>query len=232
MQGKQRLLKVLVIPMIVTDRAAGIDRQDGIIIRMCDMNKVGFLLLFVLLGLIPRALAADVVAKTTFVLRSPEVVDGGMLPKEFTGDGASATLPLEWSGAPEGTKSYALIMYHIDREGKTKWYWILYNIPPGTTSLPKNVNDVGIMGNNSINGRVEYAPPHSKGPGAKTYVYTIYALSAPVKPKVAPVEVGREVLLAAMQDYILATAELKVVYTRSERITAQGGSNNVGSIEQ
>ena len=58
------------------------------------MNKVGFLLLFVLLGLIPRALAADVVAKTTFVLRSPEVVDGGMLPKEFTGDGASATLQI------------------------------------------------------------------------------------------------------------------------------------------
>ena len=29
-----------------------------------------------------------------------------------------------------------------------------------------------------------YAPPHSKGPGAKTYVFTVYALSAPVRPDV------------------------------------------------
>ncbi len=188
------------------------------------MNKVGFLLLFVLLGLIPRALAADVVAKTTFVLRSPEVVDGGMLPKEFTGDGASATLPLEWSGAPEGTKSYALIMHHIDREGKTKWYWILYNISQDTLSLPKNVKDVGIMGNNSINGKVEYAPPHSKSPGPKTYTYTVYALSAPVKLNVKPAAVNRAVLLAAMQDHVLATAELKVIYSRPIGATGQDSS--------
>lgn len=157
---------------------------------------------------------SSVTAKSAFVLRSPEVIDGGALPMEFTGDGDSATLPLEWSGAPDSTKSYALIMHHIDREGKTKWYWILYNIPPDTLSLPKNVKDVGIMGNNSINGRVEYAPPHSKGRGAKTYVYTLYALSAPVKLDFAPVEVNLDVLLAAMQGNILATAELKVVYSR------------------
>jgi len=38
--------------------------------------------------------------KAPFVLQSPEVVDGKQLPKDFTGDGTSATLPLEWSGAP------------------------------------------------------------------------------------------------------------------------------------
>jgi phosphatidylethanolamine-binding protein (PEBP) family uncharacterized protein len=40
------------------------------------------------------------------VLRSPSVADGGQIPVEFTGDGAAATLPLEWSGAPLGTKSF------------------------------------------------------------------------------------------------------------------------------
>lgn len=60
------------------------------------------------------------------------------------------------------------------------------------------------MGNNFTNGRAEYLPPHSKGPGPKTYVYTLYALSAEPKLTVPPVEVGRDTLLAAMKDLILA----------------------------
>ena len=122
----------------------------------------------------------------SFVLRSSEVTDGGTLPVEFTGDGASATLPLEWSGAPAGTKSYALIMHHIDPQGVVKWYWTLYNIPADVLSLPKNVKSVGTLGNNSVNRSREYAPPHSKGPGPKTYIYTVYALSAPPQLTVPP----------------------------------------------
>ena len=148
-----------------------------------------------------------------FVLRSPAVVDGGPLPKDFTGDGTSATLPLEWSGAPAGTKSYALIMHHIAPD-KTKWYWVLYNIPADVKSLPKNVKGGGTLGNNSVNGRAEYAPPHSRGPGTKTYIYTVYALSAPPKLTVPPAEVSRDVLLTAMKDLILGSAELRVSYAR------------------
>jgi len=153
-------------------------------------------------------------AMTSFSLRSSEVQDGGTLPVEFTGDGASATLPLEWTGAPVEAKSYALIMHHIAPD-MTKWYWILYNIPANVTSLPKNVKGIGTWGNNSVNDRTEYAPPHSKGPGAKTYILTIYALSAPPQLRVPPSQVNREVLLAAMKDKILGTAELSVVYTRT-----------------
>jgi Raf kinase inhibitor-like YbhB/YbcL family protein len=152
---------------------------------------------------------------TSLVLRSPEVADGGQLPKEYTGDGSGATLPLEWSGAPTGTRSLAVIMHHIDPEGIAKWYWVLYNISPDTRSLPKNVTGVGTLGNNSINGRVGYAPPHSKGPGAKTYIYTLYALSEPVKLDVEPSAVSRDVLLAAIKGHILASAQLEVVYSRS-----------------
>jgi hypothetical protein len=45
----------------------------------------------------------------------------------------------------------------------------LYNIPAGVHSLPGNVRGVGVLGNNSVNQKTEYAPPHSKGPGAKNY---------------------------------------------------------------
>ena len=148
-----------------------------------------------------------------FVLRSPAVEDGGQLPVEYTGDGESATLPLEWRGAPSGTRSFALIMHHIAPD-MTKWYWIIYDIPAKTKSLAKNVKGAGTLGNNSVNGKIGYAPPHSKGPGPKKYIYTLYALSAPPKISVKQEKVNREVLLSAMKGLILGTAELSVIYTR------------------
>ena len=161
-------------------------------------------------------------SKSGFALSSPEVVDGGILPKDYTGDGSSATLPLEWAGAPEGTRSYAVIMHHIDPEGKTKWYWVLYGILADVHGLPKNVKNVGTLGNNSVNQRTEYAPPHSKGPGPKTYIYTVYALSEAPQISAKPEQVSREVLLAAMKDKILDSVELHVVYSRPEGSTSQG----------
>ena len=150
-----------------------------------------------------------------FALRSPAIGSDDALPVEFTGDGESASPPLAWSGAPTGTKSFAVIMHHIDPEGLTKWYWTLYNIPSDVRSLPKNAQGIGTLGNNSIDRRLGYAPPHSKGPGAKTYVLTVYALSAPVAISAPPSAVNRAVLLAAMKNLILDSAELKVVYTRT-----------------
>jgi formylglycine-generating enzyme required for sulfatase activity/phosphatidylethanolamine-binding protein (PEBP) family uncharacterized protein len=159
-----------------------------------------------------------------FVLRSPEVVEGGNLPKDYTGDGSSATLPLAWSGAPAGTRSFALIMHHIPGPGTSKWYWVLYNIPANVSSLPKNVQGIGTLGNNSVNNIVGYAPPHSKGPGPKKYTYTLYALSAAPKITVAAEKVSRDVLLAAMKGSILSSAELNVIYTRDFATDGPGPS--------
>jgi phosphatidylethanolamine-binding protein (PEBP) family uncharacterized protein len=134
---------------------------------------------------------APSIPKTGFVLRSPEVTDGGMLPKDYTGDGSSATLPLAWSGAPSDTRSYALIMHHIPGPGgEPKWYWVIYDIPASTTALPRNVQNVGIIGSNSINNRGGYAPPHSKGPGPKTYI--LYALCLVLRsPAQCPARAGQ-----------------------------------------
>lgn len=164
----------------------------------------------------PAAAPQGTAAPTgAMVLSSPAVADGGALPVEFTGDGANATLPLDWKGAPAGTRSYAVVMHHIDPEGKAKWYWTLYDIPASVQALARNVTGLGTLGTNSVNNRVGYAPPHSKGPGAKTYIYTVYALSAPPQVPVPATQVTRDVLIAAMEGHILASAELKVVYTRS-----------------
>ncbi len=171
----------------------------------------------------PPTLANAVVANTEivpvssdgiFTLASPEVTEGGALPKEFTCDGASATLPLSWSGVPEGTKSFAVVMHHIPGPGDSHWYWVLYNIPANVTKLEKNTSGIGTLGNNSVNGETKYAPPCSKGPGEKLYTYTIYALSAEPTFSVPASEVSRDVLLDAIKDITLANATLNVTYTR------------------
>jgi len=169
----------------------------------------------------PPAGAVDNVAaakpadkNSTLKLTSPAVKDGEALPVEFTGDGASASPPLAWTGIPKGTQSLVLIMHHLDPEGKTKIYWLMYDIDPKTTSVAKNATDFGKMGMSTVHNRVEYAPPHSQGPGEKKYVLTLFALSA--KPDLSKAEspITVDPVLAAMKGKILAAADLNVIYTR------------------
>jgi phosphatidylethanolamine-binding protein (PEBP) family uncharacterized protein len=158
--------------------------------------------------------ANDTISTPSFMLTSPEVAADGLLPADYTCDGSGATLPLAWTGAPAGTQAYALVMHHVAPDDVIKWYWILYNIPADVEGLPRNVSGVGTRGNNCVNGRSEYAPPCSQGPGPKTYIYTLYALSAPVELTVSPSETGREEILSAMSDRTLGRTELEVVYSR------------------
>ncbi len=150
----------------------------------------------------------------SFTLGSSEVEQGGTLPMDYSCDGSGATLPLEWSGFPDEAQSFALIMHHEADPTDIHWYWIIYDIPTDVSTLVRNVTGVGTLGTNGVNNRLEYAPPCSQGPGAKTYVYTLYALSEAVDLTVDPEMVDRVELLEAMSDITLATAELEVIYSR------------------
>ena len=161
------------------------------------------------------AIGMDALKKpgASFVLTSPEVTDGGKLPVDYTGDGSGATLPLAWKGVPAGTQSFALVMDHLAPGNVVKSYWTMWDLPANTTSLAKNVKGVGKVGT-SFKGRPGYEPPHSQGPGPKTYVLTVYALSTSPQLTQPPREVSREVLLTAIKDKVLASASLSVVYSR------------------
>jgi Raf kinase inhibitor-like YbhB/YbcL family protein len=151
---------------------------------------------------------------SAFVLKSSEIQPDSLLPKEYTCDGESSTLPLSWNGFPEDTKYFALIMHHEASVTDIHWYWVMYNIPVSVQSLEKNVTGIGILGNNSVNGNIGYAPPCSQGPGSKRYTFTIYALSEPATLTVPASEVSREVLLQAIKNITLASATLTVIYSR------------------
>jgi phosphatidylethanolamine-binding protein (PEBP) family uncharacterized protein len=153
----------------------------------------------------------------TFKLTSPEIAQDSLLPVDYTCDGVSATLPLEWSGYPGNTKCFVLIMHHEASPIDIHWYWLVYNIPITVNSVEKNETGVGTLGTNSVNDHLEYAPPCSQGPGIKMYTYTIYALSDNVTISVEPSLVDRETLLEAIKDITIASAHMNVYYSRPTR---------------
>lgn len=162
----------------------------------------------------PRA-EMDVLKKPVagFLLHSPDIPDPAKYPIEFTGDGAGVSPSLAWKGAPAGTTGFALIMDHLTPDDTIKTSWVLWDIPATTTGLPKATKGIGLTGSGS-RGTVGYDPPRSQGPGDKTYVITIYALSSAAAPSGPPEKTTREVLLASMKGKILGSASLPVSYAR------------------
>ena len=91
--------------------------------------------------------AAPEGAMAKFTLTSTEFTEGSTLANaqvfnEFGCKGGNASPSLAWSGAPAGTQSFALLMHDPDApSGSGWWHWIVYNIPPGTTTLPAGAGD-------------------------------------------------------------------------------------------
>jgi len=151
----------------------------------------------------------------TFTLTSTAGADGGTMLAEYTCDGASASPALSWSGAPEGTKEYALMMTTIPVDGSTRRNWVLYGIPGTTTHLGRNTSGVGILGTGSHGTVMMYDTPCPQGPGAKVYTYTMYALSGSPSLPSDTSHVTGPVLTDAISSITLAKASFNLSYARA-----------------
>jgi hypothetical protein len=86
-------------------------------------------------------------AVPTFPLSSPGFAYGDTLPNSarsgIAGAGGDDHSPeLAWSGAPEGTKSFAVTVYDPDAPtGSGFWHWAVYNIPGTATGLPADAGN-------------------------------------------------------------------------------------------
>ena len=150
----------------------------------------------------------------TLTVTSSGVV-AGALPVAYTCDGTAQSPPLAWSGAPANTAAYALLFTTIPTQGTTKYNWLLYNIPAGTTSIPAG-GTAGTAGFADDGGGLGYAAPCSQGPGLKTYTFTVVALSAPVNVgTLTPQQVTGAALTAALAPLTLASGSLSVGVTRT-----------------
>ena len=141
---------------------------------------VGSLLLAA--GLSPAAAAG------ALQLTSPEIAEGATLTQAqvFSGFGCSGqnvSPALSWSGAPAGTKSFALTVYDPDAPtGSGWWHWIVFDLPPTATALPRGIGRVGKLPAGARQGRNDFGTGEFGGacppPGDKPhrYIFTLYAL--------------------------------------------------------
>jgi len=153
------------------------------------------------------------------ILRSSAFGPGDVIPEEHTTDGRDLSPPLSWSGAPAGTKSFALVVVDPDAPDpaapRMVWaHWVLYGIPDGTTSLPAGVAVATIPG--AREGRNDWGDPGYRGPappiGRHRYSHVLYALDT-VLPDLGG-RARRADLERAMKGHILARAELVGTYER------------------
>jgi Raf kinase inhibitor-like YbhB/YbcL family protein len=89
-----------------------------------------------------------------FQLKTAAFPPNGRIPEIYTCEGEDVPPPLVWSGAPAGTKSFALIVDDPDAPGGRFCHWAIFDIGPTVTSVGDEipmgaqevVNDFGRMG--------------------------------------------------------------------------------------
>ena len=139
----------------------------------------------------------------------------GTLSAEYTCDSNGSSPALSWANVPPDTKELAVMMTTVPPGGRPKWNWVVYGIPATTTDLAKNTAGIGMQGMGSNGSAAGYEPPCSRGPGLKTYTFTVYALSAhPVVP--ASGATGGD-LMRAIAGITLDSGSLDVHYDRPRR---------------
>jgi Raf kinase inhibitor-like YbhB/YbcL family protein len=121
----------------------------------------------------------------SFTLRSSDVQQGTQMAETYIHAGGNRSPALEWSGAPQGTRSYVVTCFDPDAPTPSGfWHWVVVDLPASVTSLvagagkedgsalPKGAfqcrNDYGAQGYGGP------APP--KGDRPHRYYFVVHAL--------------------------------------------------------
>jgi len=164
---------------------------------------------------VPVARAADV-----FTLSSSAVQDNGTLAtKNACSDkqrspncvGENISPPLAWSNVPDGTKSFALLLF--DPEGRAPAgvsHMVVYGIPAdvkgfaeGELSKP---SDKFVGGKSAMNQAVYWGP--GTPPNTDWHHYTFTLVATDLDPKALQPGMTREELAAALKDHVKGSAGL------------------------
>jgi Raf kinase inhibitor-like YbhB/YbcL family protein len=144
---------------------------------------------------------------------------GGAIPIKYTEDGTDVSPPLVFEDIPNNARSLALIVDDPDAPDpaaprREPWvHWVLADIPPDTRTLPEGVTQLprGTVGENDFHRR-QWDGPAPKV-GKHRYRFTLYALDQRLGLP-AP---SKSQLEQAMQDHVIARAELIGTYRRGKR---------------
>ena len=88
-----------------------------------------------------------------------EAFVAGTLAQRYTCHGAKINPPLNWSGAPPGTKSLALIVDDSSAPITPTIYWLVFDINPGATDIQEGSLPTGARQALNSAGTAAYDPP-------------------------------------------------------------------------
>ncbi len=162
--------------------------------------------------------SAAALAAEPFALTSTTFKDGAVMPKKVAGNvagnancvGENVSPQFAWSGAPEGTKSFALTM--VDPEGRRglgTYHWVAYGIPPSVDSLAEGEASKPsdkYVGGKSTQGVGSYSGPCTP-PGAPHH-YTFVVIATDLDPRELPPGLTLPELWEKLKGRALAAAGL------------------------
>ena len=147
-------------------------------------------------------------------LASTAFEHGGRIPYLYTCEGDDISPPLQWSGAPASTRSYALVCEDPDAPRGTWIHWVLYNISGDAVELTKAVPTLPELPSGTRHGRntagdMAYAGPCPPPGKPHRYFFRLYALDILLN---LPPGATRAELEQAMNQHIVAQGTLMGTY--------------------
>jgi Raf kinase inhibitor-like YbhB/YbcL family protein len=129
----------------------------------------------------------------TLTVTSDSFKDGDYLAQDhvlsadfgFGCAGGNRSPHLKWSGAPAGTKSFAVTCYDPDAPtGSGFWHWVVVNIPPEATELALDAGNPasGKLPKGALQTRTDYGnaayggPCPPEGDHPHRYLFTVFAV--------------------------------------------------------
>lgn len=153
---------------------------------------------------------------SSFSLTSSVLTEGSLVAPEQVGGqagGPSVSPDLSWSGAPEGTKSFAVTCYDPDAPtGSGFWHWIAWDIPASTAHLPSGLprDADGLLQAVSDAGSPGYEGPFPPAGEEHRYVFSVHAL--PVESLEVDADAPHIQVRFAIWTQALATASVTARY--------------------
>lgn len=148
----------------------------------------------------------------TLTLKSSAFKDGEIIPTRFTCEGENVNPLLEIRNAPEGTKSFVLLMDDPDAPSKTWVHWVVWNIEPKTQYISEDsLPGSALQGTNSSNTQKYIGPCPPKGDKPHHYHFKLYALDTDLNLAEGA---KKEEVEKAMAGHILGQTLLTGLYQR------------------
>ena len=159
-------------------------------------------------GVLTIACAATAAAADPFTLTSSTFKDGQLMPRKVANNtannpncvGENVSPQLSWTGVPDGTRSFALLMEDPEgRGGAGVHHWVAYGIPANVTSFAEgevSKESDKFVGGKSTQGVGFYSGPCT--PPGSPHHYTFVVVATDFDPKELPPGLTREEFLAKL----------------------------------